>query len=67
MNNTAARSGRTLTKEFMRLINRRAYALSQIAAKDYQRRMVEDFIAQDVHGNPGNPEDWWPQELCKKD
>lgn len=58
---------RTLTREFMRRINLRASELTKIAWKDYQRRMAEEFIARDARGNPGNPEDWWPQELCRKD
>jgi len=55
----AAQSNRTLTREFMRRINKRATELLPLAFKDFQRRMVEDFIAQEVLGNP---EDWQPLE-----
>lgn len=58
---------KSLNKKFMRRINQRATALRDIAFKDYQRRMLAEFAAQEARGNLGNPEDWWPQELCKKD
>lgn len=56
-----------LSKQFMRRINQRATTLRDIAFKDYQRRMVEEFNAQAARGNLGSPEDWCPQELFKKD